>query len=439
MTSERAIHRVVTSELSVANQVRGSHYKLTEQIFFFSFFCVYCSVFEEFDGRMDNVQTRVRIYSNGSTHWAAPFVFKTSCHIDVSNFPFDEQFCRLKFGSWRYDGSELNLLKWRDFSSKTNTSLENGEWEVQNITIERKEIVYPCCPNQFFPDVTFIIHLKRRSLFYVVNLIVPNFLIALLGFFSFFIPVECGERISFVITVMLSMTVFLLLVAESVPPTSEAVPVIGIFFTMSIVLIALALVATGFTLKIYYSYLYGDGLSPRVKAFLFCSLGPFLGFHTKDTKKTKEKRDASLRLFESFKAPLKEKNVEMFSFEEYNSQEMKRREPRLVAVNHTSKNGCAVALEPEMIATDMERSHRNQRNQVNAPESKTQTKYSMEDEEEETKEDRASKSRLASAIVDRAFMWLFLSVFTLSTIAVLLLPVFRSAKDHGKNMEISKR
>lgn len=43
---------------------------------------------------------------------------------------------------------------------------------------------------------------------------------------TFFLPPESGEKISLGITVLLSLTVFLLLVAETMPPTS-AVPVVG--------------------------------------------------------------------------------------------------------------------------------------------------------------------------------------------------------------------
>jgi len=50
------------------------------------------------------------------------------------------------------------------------------EWYVQEVTVERHEKVYACCPEPY-PDVTFTIHMTRRSLFYVVNLIFPCLLI----------------------------------------------------------------------------------------------------------------------------------------------------------------------------------------------------------------------------------------------------------------------
>lgn len=38
-----------------------------------------------------------------------PAIYKSSCEIDVEYFPFDEQTCILKFGSWTYDGFKVDL------------------------------------------------------------------------------------------------------------------------------------------------------------------------------------------------------------------------------------------------------------------------------------------------------------------------------------------
>lgn len=39
--------------------------------------------------------------------WKPPAIYKSSCEIDVEYFPFDEQTCVLKFGSWTYDGFKV--------------------------------------------------------------------------------------------------------------------------------------------------------------------------------------------------------------------------------------------------------------------------------------------------------------------------------------------
>ena len=47
---------------------------------------------------------------SGKHTWLAPVIIKSKCAINIKNFPFDEQRCTLKFGSWTYDGFRLNLM-----------------------------------------------------------------------------------------------------------------------------------------------------------------------------------------------------------------------------------------------------------------------------------------------------------------------------------------
>jgi len=47
---------------------------------------------------------------DGSVLWIPPAIFMSTCSIDITNFPFDVQECELKFGSWTYDVTKLNIL-----------------------------------------------------------------------------------------------------------------------------------------------------------------------------------------------------------------------------------------------------------------------------------------------------------------------------------------
>ena len=80
-----------------------------------------------------------------------------------------------------------------------------------------------------YPNVTYYIVITRRPLFYVFNMIMPSLLITLVGFLGFLIPPDSGEKISMGVTTLLSMTVFLMVIADSMPPNSDSVPLIGIF------------------------------------------------------------------------------------------------------------------------------------------------------------------------------------------------------------------
>ena len=58
-----------------------------------------------------------------------PAIFKSSCSIDVTYFPFDAQNCTMKFGSWTEDLSRLNLQIVGNQSNKA-AYWESGEWEI---------------------------------------------------------------------------------------------------------------------------------------------------------------------------------------------------------------------------------------------------------------------------------------------------------------------
>lgn len=49
------------------------------------------------------------VTSQGTVRWLAPVILKSTCKLRVRYFPFDEQFCKLKFVSWTYSKSALAL------------------------------------------------------------------------------------------------------------------------------------------------------------------------------------------------------------------------------------------------------------------------------------------------------------------------------------------
>ncbi|KAG1667023.1 Acetylcholine receptor subunit beta-like 2 [Nymphon striatum] len=63
------------------------------------------------DGNYEvNQLTKATVYSTGMVHWNPPAIYKSACEMDVEFFPFDEQTCTMKFGSWTYDGGQVNLV-----------------------------------------------------------------------------------------------------------------------------------------------------------------------------------------------------------------------------------------------------------------------------------------------------------------------------------------
>lgn len=181
----------------------------------------FSSADNHFTGPMD---TNVVIRHDGQMMWDSPAITKSSCKVDVSFFPFDGQQCRFTYGSWTYNGKQLDILNAME-SADLADLVENVEWEVLGMPAKKNIVQYGCCADPY-PDVTYTLKLKRRASFYVFNLLIPCVMISFLAPLGFYLPADSGEKVSLGVTVMLALTVFQLLVAEIMPP-SENVPLIG--------------------------------------------------------------------------------------------------------------------------------------------------------------------------------------------------------------------
>lgn len=71
--------------------------------------------------------------------------------------------------------------------------LPSAEWHLVSVPAERNVLKYFCCEEPF-PDVTFTFILQRRSLFYMMNLILPLVTITVLVNVSFVLPAESGKE-----------------------------------------------------------------------------------------------------------------------------------------------------------------------------------------------------------------------------------------------------
>ncbi|EDO42038.1 predicted protein [Nematostella vectensis] len=239
------------------------------------------------DGSLENFKTRIIVSSDGKNMWLAPVIFSSSCTIKIKYFPFDDQYCSLKFGSWTFDGFHLDL-KPEAPQASLSKFIPNGEWDLIGAPAIRNVLRYDCCPAPY-PDVTFTLHLRRRVLFFLFNLIIPCFVIVVLTSLSFYLPPDSGERISVVITNLLAMTVFMLMVADILPPTSDEVSIISIFYSCSIIEVGIALLGTCIVLKYHFCSTSIHKMPPWVRFLVIECLGKVFcrQEHTNDQEDSK--------------------------------------------------------------------------------------------------------------------------------------------------------
>lgn len=121
------------------------------------------------------------------------FCFQSSCTIDVTYFPFDQQTCIMKFGSWTFNGDQVSLAL---YNNKNFVDLsdywKSGTWDIIEVPAYLN-IYEGNHPTE--TDITFYIIIRRKTLFYTVNLILPTVLISFLCVLVFYLPAEAGEKV----------------------------------------------------------------------------------------------------------------------------------------------------------------------------------------------------------------------------------------------------
>uniref|UniRef100_A0A674MF80 Cholinergic receptor nicotinic alpha 3 subunit n=1 Tax=Takifugu rubripes TaxID=31033 RepID=A0A674MF80_TAKRU len=195
-------------------------------------------------------KTKALLRYNGDVTWIPPAIFKSSCKIDVTYFPFDYQNCTMKFGSWTYDKAKIDLVL---IGSTMNLKdfWETGDWLIIDAPGYKHDIKYNCC-EEIYTDITYSLYIRRLPLFYTINLIIPCLLISFLTVLVFYLPSDCGEKVTLCISVLLSLTVFLLVITETIPSTSLVIPLIGEYLLFTMIFVTLSIVITVFVLNVHY-------------------------------------------------------------------------------------------------------------------------------------------------------------------------------------------
>ncbi|CAF0777918.1 unnamed protein product [Adineta ricciae] len=135
------------------------------------------------------------VYYNGTVVWKPMSIFKSTCQIDIRRFPYDRQNCSMKFGTWTYDSSKVNLNFYRDIHQfDLRSYVKSNEWTILENYAKRNTEKYDCCP-EIYVDLKFYIILERRGGFYNYILILPCVLLSCLTCILFWLPPESPSKL----------------------------------------------------------------------------------------------------------------------------------------------------------------------------------------------------------------------------------------------------
>ncbi|GMR37464.1 hypothetical protein PMAYCL1PPCAC_07659 [Pristionchus mayeri] len=211
-----------------------------------------------------------------------PTIYKFSCLLNLRFFPFDVQVCTMTFSSWTYDQKGIDYFPYSNKIGTTNY-LENEGWYMMDTQVVRSEVKYKCCPAKY-TLLQLTLHLRRKPLFYLVNLIIPTSIITLIAIVGFFSTSSASgmreEKVSLGITTLLSMSILMLMVSDQMPTTSTFIPLIGWFILAMIIVISLGTIVSSVIIAVQKRGRLGERLSrktvkvARVIAYFTCTAIP---------------------------------------------------------------------------------------------------------------------------------------------------------------------
>ncbi|XP_016786793.1 acetylcholine receptor subunit epsilon isoform X3 [Pan troglodytes] len=171
------------------------------------------------------------------------------------------------------DGKTINKI---DIDTEAYT--ENGEWAIDFCpgVIRRHHGGATDGPGE--TDVIYSLIIRRKPLFYVINIIVPCVLISGLVLLAYFLPAQAGgQKCTVSINVLLAQTVFLFLIAQKIPETSLSVPLLGRFLIFVMVVSTLIVMNCVIVLNVSLRTPTTHAMSPRLRHVLLELLPRLLG------------------------------------------------------------------------------------------------------------------------------------------------------------------
>ncbi|XP_062615967.1 neuronal acetylcholine receptor subunit alpha-7-like [Saccostrea cucullata] len=180
--------------------------------------------------------------SDGSVSWYPYMVFESKCKLDVSFYPFDSQTCKIQFKTWSYSQWEVNLTIAGDKIGFTEF-VENTVWELTSTDAVNED-------SDSEPTIAFIIHLRRKSLYYIMNVFLPIIFLGILSPMVFIIPADAGEKMGYAVTIFLTFVVFLTIVSSNLPVNSDSVSYMAMYLVIKLMFGAMIIVITSVQLRI---------------------------------------------------------------------------------------------------------------------------------------------------------------------------------------------
>ncbi|XP_033112438.1 neuronal acetylcholine receptor subunit beta-4-like isoform X2 [Anneissia japonica] len=184
-------------------------------------------------GKFDTEVIDALISSNGEVSVSFPIQHITFCAISIGRFPLDSQTCSIRIAPTGVPSTILKLDRGINNGLILDAVSEEGQWNIvagRVFAESENGSIYPDGGEVGISSILYEIDICRKPNYYTLTITFPATIIMLMSLFVFFIPCDSGERMSYIVSLVLGVMIFQLFVEETLPKVSER-PLLGQYVT----------------------------------------------------------------------------------------------------------------------------------------------------------------------------------------------------------------
>ena len=183
---------------------------------------------------------QLKVHSDGTVEWAPGGLIRFKCDMNLQVFPFDSMHCIARSESWAMDIKREVF----DDSQKVLTLINftnHEQWQLIAHYVKYQDLFFPTS-NMTYGSINFNAILKRKTSYYLVNLILPCIILSLLEIVTFILPENQAIRIQVSVLLLLAYTMFLAIIQADLPRSSDQTPLLTVYVTLMIIYVSLAII-----------------------------------------------------------------------------------------------------------------------------------------------------------------------------------------------------